>query len=37
MMGYLHQAGFQVEQVSEQDPYEFEYQSRRVYILANKG
>jgi ubiquinone/menaquinone biosynthesis C-methylase UbiE len=37
MPGYLHQAGFQVEQVAEREPYEFEYQSRRVYILANKG
>jgi ubiquinone/menaquinone biosynthesis C-methylase UbiE len=37
MMGYLHQAGFQVAQVSERDPYAFEYQSRRVYILGSKG
>jgi hypothetical protein len=37
MTGYLHEAGFQVEQVRERDPYDFEYQSRRVYILANKG
>jgi SAM-dependent methyltransferase len=37
MTGYLHQAGFQVEQVAERDPYDFEYQSRRVYILGSKG
>jgi ubiquinone/menaquinone biosynthesis C-methylase UbiE len=37
MTGCLHQAGFQVEQVSERDPYAFEYQSRRVYILGSKG
>ena len=37
MTGYLHEAGFQVEQVREREPYDFEYQSRRVYILANKG
>ena len=37
MTGYLHQAEFQVEQVVERDPYTFEYQSRRVYILASKG
>ena len=36
MTGYLHEAGFQVEQVSERDPYAFEYQSRRVYILGSK-
>ena len=35
--GSLHEAGLQVEQVVEREPYEFEYQSRRVYILANKG
>jgi ubiquinone/menaquinone biosynthesis C-methylase UbiE len=37
MTGSLHAAGFQVEQVGEREPYDFEYQSRRVYILANKG
>jgi ubiquinone/menaquinone biosynthesis C-methylase UbiE len=37
MTGYLQEAGFRVEQVSEREPYDFEYQSRRVYILANKG
>jgi ubiquinone/menaquinone biosynthesis C-methylase UbiE len=37
MTNSLHEAGFQVEQVVERDPYAFEYQSRRVYILANKG
>jgi ubiquinone/menaquinone biosynthesis C-methylase UbiE len=37
MTNSLHEAGFQVEQVVERDPYPFEYQSCRVYILANKG
>ena len=37
MTGYLHQAGFQVAQAAEREPYAFEYQSRRVYILAHKG
>ena len=37
MTGYLHQAGFQGEEVVERDPYAFEYQSRRIYILASKG
>jgi ubiquinone/menaquinone biosynthesis C-methylase UbiE len=37
MTGSLHEAGFQVEQAVEREPYEFEYHSRRVYILANKG
>jgi ubiquinone/menaquinone biosynthesis C-methylase UbiE len=37
MTGYLHEAGFQVEQVSERDPYPVEYQSRRIYILASTG
>ena len=36
MMGYLHEAEFQLDQVVERDPYAFEYQSRRVYILARK-
>jgi ubiquinone/menaquinone biosynthesis C-methylase UbiE len=34
--GYLHEAGLQVEQVHERDPYDFEYQSRRVYILGTR-
>ena len=37
MKGSLHEAGFQVEQIVEREPYAFEYQSRRVYILATKG
>lgn len=37
MTGYLQEAEFQVEQVREREPYAFEYQSRRVYILAHKG
>jgi ubiquinone/menaquinone biosynthesis C-methylase UbiE len=37
MTGSLHEVGFQVAQVVEREPYAFEYQSRRVYILANKG
>jgi SAM-dependent methyltransferase len=37
MTGYMHEAGFQVEQVTERDPYPFEYQSRRIYILGSTG
>lgn len=37
MTGYLREAGFQVEQAIEREPYDFEYQSRRVYILGSKG
>ena len=37
MTGYLHEAGLQVEQVRERDPYPVEYQSRRIYILASTG
>jgi ubiquinone/menaquinone biosynthesis C-methylase UbiE len=37
MTGYLQAAGFQVAQVVERDPYTFEYQSCRVYILGSKG
>ncbi len=36
MVGYLREAGFDVEDVTERDPYppEVEYQSRRAYVLA---
>ena len=37
MTGYLHEAGLQVEQVAEREPYDFEYQSRRIYILGSRG
>jgi len=38
MSGYLHEAGFRVEEALERDPYapEVEYQSRRGYILASR-
>jgi SAM-dependent methyltransferase len=37
MTGYLRQAGFEVEEVRERDPYpEVEHQSRRSYIVARK-
>lgn len=38
MVGYLREAGFDVEDVTERDPYppEVEYQSRRAYILARR-
>ncbi len=36
MAGYLRQVGFQVEQTVEREPYDFEHQSRRVYILGQK-
>jgi SAM-dependent methyltransferase len=37
-LGYLNEAGFDIEETVERDPYpEVEYQSRRAYILARKG
>jgi len=36
MAGYLASVGLHVKQVMERDPYPFEYQSRRIYILACK-
>jgi SAM-dependent methyltransferase len=37
MLGYLGEAGFDVEETLERDPYpDVEYQSRRAYILARK-
>lgn len=37
MAGYLRDAGFQVEQTIEREPYDFEHPSRRVYVLGSKG
>jgi SAM-dependent methyltransferase len=38
MKDYLKEAGFQLEEVIERDPYpEVEYQSRRAYIFARKS
>ena len=37
MTGYVHEAGLQVEQVAERDPYPFAYQSRRISILGSTG
>lgn len=34
---YLQTAGFKVEESLEREPYEFEYPSRRAYILARKA
>jgi SAM-dependent methyltransferase len=37
MLGYLSEAGFDIEKTVERDPYpDVEYQSRRAYILAQK-
>lgn len=37
MEGYLREAGFEVEETVERDPYpDVEYQSRRAYIFAKK-
>ncbi|HTN87615.1 MAG TPA: hypothetical protein VL242_28230 [Sorangium sp.] len=36
MTGYLKTAGFAVEECLERAPYDFEHQSRRIYILARK-
>ncbi|HEX8652051.1 MAG TPA: methyltransferase domain-containing protein [Pyrinomonadaceae bacterium] len=38
MKGYLKEAGFELEEVIERDPYpEVEYQSRRAYIFARRA
>ena len=36
MRRYLEAAGFEVERVVEREPYEFEYQTRRLYAFARK-
>jgi SAM-dependent methyltransferase len=36
MADYLTAAGFAVEQTDEREPYPFEYQTRRIYVLARK-
>jgi SAM-dependent methyltransferase len=36
MAGYLTDAGFEVRNVFEREPYPFEYQTRRIYVLAHK-
>jgi hypothetical protein len=38
MVDYLHEAGFDIREVIERDPYapEVEHQSRRAYIFARK-
>lgn len=38
MKGFLTEAGFELQEVIERDPYPgFEYQSRRAYIFAQRG
>ncbi len=38
VMGYMREAGFEIDEVIERDPYapNVEYQSRRAYIFAHK-
>lgn len=36
MAGYLEAAGLEVERIVEREPYEFEYQTRRVYAFGKK-
>jgi len=38
ILGYLREAGFEIDEVIEREPYapEVEYQSRRAYIFAHK-
>ena len=37
MKGSIREAGFELEEVIERDPYpDVEYQSRRAYIFARK-
>jgi hypothetical protein len=36
MATYFETAGFEVEQIVEREPYEFEYPTRRVYASGRK-
>ncbi len=36
MSGYLASSGFEVMKISEREPHEFEYPSRRIYVTARK-
>jgi SAM-dependent methyltransferase len=36
MAGYVRRAGFSVDTVATREPYDFEFQSTRVYISATK-
>ena len=36
MAGYLRAAGLVIEEIAERPPYEFEYQTRRLYAFARK-
>jgi SAM-dependent methyltransferase len=36
MAGYVSQAGFSVDHIATRQPYEFEFQSTRIYISATK-
>lgn len=36
MSGYVQAAGFEIENIVERDPYEFEYPTPRIYLLARK-
>ena len=36
MSGYLTSAGFEVVNITERAPYEFEHPTRRVYASAKK-
>ena len=36
MSGYLEAAGFEVTRITDRNPYEFEYPTRRVYLFGRK-
>lgn len=36
MAGYVRQAGFSITDIAIRQPYEFEFQSRRIYMTATK-
>ena len=36
MSGYVEEAGFEIEKIVEREPYEFEYPTQRLYLLARK-
>jgi ubiquinone/menaquinone biosynthesis C-methylase UbiE len=36
MSGYVQAAGFEIEKILEREPYEFEYPTPRLYLLARK-
>ena len=36
-MLYMRQAGFTIGEIATRPPYEFEYQTTRIYVLATRS